>query len=529
MKKEKRGGENMKKVIRLEIKTQDRKGMVLDVLRVLNDFDIDLRALEVQPGIVYIKMYDNFHSNIKVLKWRLLQQVDVLEVNEVELLPQEEREKYIETVLDATDEGIIAIDKYGKITTINQGAKKILKVDKVIGEHISQVIISDPPILNTIKTGKGYDNVEIVLSNQNPPTHYVTSGRPILDEKGRPIGAVGSIKDIESVMDLVYSFTKPSMATFDEIIGDSKSIRNVIAMSKVISKGDSTVMIRGESGTGKELFARAIHMASPRKDKPFVAVNCAALPDSLLESELFGYEEGAFTGAKKGGKQGLFKYADKGTIFLDEIAELPTHIQVKLLRVLQENKIRQVGGNNEIPINVRVITATNQDLENLMEMGQFREDLYYRLNVIPINIPPLRERKEDIPILCNYYISKLNQRMSKKVKGISQEALKKLKDYHWPGNIRELSNIIERTMNLCDSSMIESQHVILREQEYPSALESISKQKPMLLKEIVAKAEKGAIEEALKKHKSIRKTAKALGVNHATIINKMKKYKITSG
>ena len=244
------------------------------------------------------------------------------------------------------------------------------------------------------------------------------------------------------------------------------------------------------------------------KDNPFVAINCAALPDSLLESELFGYEEGAFTGAKKGGKQGLFKYADTGTVFLDEIGELSTHLQVKLLRVLQEGKVRQVGSNIETPINVRVIAATNRNLEKLIEIGQFREDLYYRLNVIPLNIPPLRDRREDIPILSKYYISKLSHRLSSKVEGISKEALEKMMNYDWPGNIRELANIIERAMNLCQGKIIEEEHIIVNEEKSELLPYVAQEGKPKLLRDIVSNAEKNAIEDALKGYKSIRKTAR---------------------
>ncbi|SJZ76297.1 sigma 54-interacting transcriptional regulator [Garciella nitratireducens] len=520
----------MKRVIRLSIKTKDRQGMTLDILRILNNFSVDLRSLEVKPGMIYAKMYDDLYIDLKRLKEKLLEQRDVLEIKEIELLPQEEKEKYMKTVLNATDEGIIAIDKYGKVTIVNQAVQKILKIKEGVGKPISEVIASDFPILDTIKTGKSYDHVEFALKNKNSSCQYMTSGRPIWDEEGKVIGAVATIKDMQSVMDLVYSFTNPSMTTFDEIIGESEKIKKVIEMAKIISKGDSTVMIRGESGTGKELFARSIHMASPRKDRPFVAVNCAALPDSLLESELFGYEEGAFTGAKKGGKQGLFKYADQGTIFLDEIGELSTHLQVKLLRVLQENKIRRVGGVDEIPIDVRVVTATNRNLEKLIEIGQFREDLYYRLNVIPITIPPLRERKEDIPILCEYYIQKLNRKLNKKVEKISSKAIEKLMEYHWPGNIRELVNIIERAINLCDGKIIEKKHIILQEQDHIFLMNTFKeKEKSLLLKEVVAEAEKKAIIKALREHKSIRKAAKALGVSHATVINKMKNYKITNG
>lgn len=512
--------------IRLQIYTRDRIGMALDILRILYQYDANLKALEVSPGLVCIKIDSSLRIPLSDLVTQLQAEEDVLEVKKVELLPHERRERHIKAVLDAAGEGIIAIDDKGIITTFNPAAEKILKIKAkdAVGKNIADLISPDIPMLQTIVTGESYDNEEMIINTEKLKSHYITSGRPILDEEGKPIGAVASLKDIESVMELIHDFTQTPMITFDEILGKSEAITKAKELAMMVAKSDSTVLIRGESGTGKELFARSIHMASPRKDKPFVAVNCAALPDALLESELFGYEEGAFTGAKKGGKQGLFRYADKGTLFLDEIGELSAHLQVKLLRVLQENKIRQVGANEEIPVDVRIIAATNRNLEELMKNGQFRDDLYYRLNVIPLVIPPLRERKEDIPILVHAFIKKISYKMGKKVEGISDEAMELLIKYEWPGNIRELSNVIERAINLCDDR-IESQHLLFRYDDLKSTAVVNSKSQ-RTLKDIVAETEKIAIVEALKQHKSIRKAAKALGVTHATVINKIKQYGI---
>jgi len=523
----------MSESVRLKVRTNDRVGMALDLLKILYRYGVNLKSMEVGPGIACIKMDRNFDATLDFLKEQFLKQKDVIEVSETDLLPQERREKHIRAVLDAAGEGIIAVDGNGIITTFNPAAEKILKIkgEKALGKPVADILSPDLPMLKTIVTGESYDNEEIILNTGKFRSHYITSGRPILDEEGNPVGAVASLQDIESVMELVYSFTQPPVITFDQIIGDGDKIKRIKDMARIVAKGNSTVLIRGESGTGKELFARSIHMASQRKDKPFVAVNCAALPDSLLESELFGYEEGAFTGAKKGGKQGLFKYADKGTIFLDEIGELSTHLQVKLLRVLQEEKIRRVGGNEEIPVDVRVIAATNRNLEELIKTGQFRDDLYYRLNVIPLMIPPLRDRKEDIPVLTKNFIEKLSQKMNKKVPGISEEALKKLESYDWPGNIRELSNVIERAMNLCDGK-IEAHHLILKQEEFETTVDAAGPAEGVTcggqksLKELVAQTEARAIKEALERYGSIRKAASALGVTHATVINKMRQYNI---
>ncbi len=228
------------------------------------------------------------------------------------------------------------------------------------------------------------------------------------------------------MLELVYSMTSSPDITFDDILGISDGIEYAKKIARMVANSNSTVLIRGESGTGKELFARSIHRASRRKDGHFVPVNCGALPDSLLESELFGYEDGAFTGARRGGKQGLFRFADGGTLFLDEIGELSPHLQVKLARVLQEGKIRRIGGTEEIKVDVRIIAATSRNLEEMLEKGLFRDDLYYRLNVVPLFVPPLRQRKEDIPILVESFIKKVSENMGKPVKGITRQAVEKL-------------------------------------------------------------------------------------------------------
>lgn len=523
-------GQILDKFVRLKIETRDRIGMTSDILNTFNKYHINLKALEVGPGIISVKIDNDFSIELGALMKELVSIKDVINVVRIHSMPQELKEKYINAVLNATGEGIIAVDKEGLITTFNQAAEKILNLESqnVIGKHVEKVISKDAPILKMIETGEIYDNEEIILQNKNQKSHYFTSGRPIIDLSGTPVGAVASLTDIDTVMKLVHSVTKPSMNTFDDILGNSKSIVNVKKMALAVAKSDSTVCIRGESGTGKELFARALHMASPRRNNPFVAINCGALPPTLLESELFGYEEGSFTGAKKGGKQGLFKYADKGTIFLDEIGDLPSHLQVKLLRVLQEHKIRRIGSNEETSINVRVITATNKNLEEMIENDQFRQDLYYRLNVIPLLIPPLRERKEDIPMLVNDFVNKLSKRLNKGKVDITDDAMRKLVAYTWAGNVRELSNVIERAINLCEDK-IEIHHVILRK-ELPDTvvdINSFQKITRKTLNDLVADAEKNAIKEALKEYGSIRKTARALGVTHATIINKMKRYNIS--
>ncbi|NLZ90935.1 MAG: sigma 54-interacting transcriptional regulator, partial [Clostridiales bacterium] len=338
--------------------------------------------------------------------------------------------------------------------------------------------------------------------------------------------AVALIKDIKRVLELVYSMTSSPDITFDDILGVSDGIEYAKKIARMVANSNSTVLIRGESGTGKELFARSIHRASRRKDGPFVPVNCGALPDSLLESELFGYEEGAFTGARRGGKQGLFRFADGGTLFLDEIGELSPHLQVKLLRVLQEGGIRRVGGTEETKVDVRIIAATSRNLEEMLEQGLFRDDLYYRLNVVPLFVPPLRQRKEDIPILVDSFIGKVSENMGKPVKGITRQAVEKLTSYNWPGNVRELSNVIERAINLVQGGYIEERHIILDMRYADREGGGNLLKDDRTLRQILEETEKRVLKEAVERLGSSRRVGAALGISHTAVIKKMKKYDI---
>lgn len=312
--------------------------------------------------------------------------------------------------------------------------------------------------------------------------------------------------------------------SFRDIIGSSSSLKDCLAIADKASKSTSTVLIRGESGTGKELIAKAIHNNSDRKEKPFVRVNCAAIPENLLESELFGHEKGAFTGAINR-KPGKFAIADGGTIFLDEIGDMPRTMQIKLLRVLQEREFESVGGIVTQKIDVRVLAATNRNLELMIQEGEFREDLYYRLNVMSILLPPLRDRSEDISLLADGFINKFNKRLSKNIRGIDNEAILCLQHYKWPGNIRELENLIERAMNMCDET-------ILGTEDFPLYVTKKSSEAGSLINLVdgeVAKFEeyeKELIAAAMKKYKSYNKAGKALGLTHRTMSLKCEKYGI---
>ncbi|OAG28157.1 sigma-54-dependent transcriptional regulator [Thermodesulfatator autotrophicus] len=320
---------------------------------------------------------------------------------------------------------------------------------------------------------------------------------------------------------------------YGEIIGKSKSMRQVFALIEKVADTDATVLVLGESGTGKELVARAIHAASSRREGPFIPVNCGAIPEELLESELFGHEKGAFTGAIKT-RIGRFELAHGGTIFLDEIAEMSPKLQVKLLRVLQERAFERVGGTRSIKVDIRVIAATNKDLQKEVREGRFREDLYYRLNVIPIELPPLRERKEDIPLLIEHFLARFNRQKKRNIRGLSKEAMECLMKYHWPGNVRELENVIERMVILANGEQLTLEDVpeYILEQSQFSCSSNVQDfdipEEGIHLPELVAEFEKKLIIKALEKTGWVKnRAAKLLHINRTTLIEKMKKQKIT--
>jgi transcriptional regulator with PAS, ATPase and Fis domain len=307
----------------------------------------------------------------------------------------------------------------------------------------------------------------------------------------------------------------------DDILGSSEVVQQLREEIKSIASSNSTVLVRGESGTGKGLVARAIHDSSPRRQGPFVAINCSAIPEPLLESELFGYEDGAFTGARKGGKMGKFELANEGTIFLDEIGDMPQFLQVKILRTLHERQIDRIGGLHPIPVDVRVIAATNRNLEKLMAQGMFREDLYYRINVIPITIAPLRERKEDIDVLCRYFIDKYNLQLGKNVLGMSEDFSRELWGYPWPGNVRELQNAIEYAMNLATGDVLDVDHLPVRIKEaQDGSIESFN------LEVLEQRAISRCLQQFGTTLEGKQKAAKELGIGIATLYRKISRYGI---
>ncbi len=508
--------------LRLKLPNIDRVGLVLDISRALAERRINILAMEVELMTIYIEIEELSAESCQELIACLGAIPGILAVNEIDLLPYQEKSEQLKAVLASASDGIIAVDYQARVTQCNPAAEKILHLTApaLLGRHVSEVFPADTALLDAVKHGTIYNNREIIVERTN--SHYLTSGRPIIDRSGRIMGAVATLKDISDVRELVHSVTGQLPFTFDQLSFRSAAMQQVIALAKAYARGDSTVLIRGETGTGKELLARALHAASPRGRKIFVPVNCAAIPDALLESELFGYDEGAFTGAARGGKQGLFELADNGTIFLDEIGEISSHLQAKLLRVLQDKKVRRVGSTRENPVNVRILAATNRNLEEMIAKGGFREDLYYRLNVIPLFLPPLRDRREDIPLLAEVFLQRFAVKLQKRVTAISEAAHRKLTDYNWPGNIRELENVIERAINLVDGPVILSGHIMLHQDQPAKTADAI--RGGHTLAEILDQTEREILQTALKNHPSSRRLGAALGLSHTAVLKKLHKH-----
>ncbi len=365
--------------------------------------------------------------------------------------------KQITAITESVSEGIIAFDREGIVTAINSKAAGIIgeSRDKLVNQPSLARFFSDAEaarLLEMSMNDKARHEREMVINSKRSQLRFMVSGVPIRDDDEAVCGGVITLREVRAVQDLVTDLVGAhAYYTFDDIIGESAVMQEVVKTAKMVSNGHSSVLLSGESGTGKEVFAQAIHNGSSRAHRPFVAVNCGAIPRELVESELFGYEEGAFTGAKRGGKPGKFELASGGTIFLDEIGEMPTEIQVVLLRVLQERQIVRIGGVKPIPIDVRVIAATSKNLAREVEEGRFRRDLFYRLNVIPISIPSLKERGDDIITLAEHFLGNFSQKMFQEPLALSAEAAACLKAYPWPGNVRELANVMERTVSLADA------------------------------------------------------------------------------
>jgi PAS domain S-box-containing protein len=508
-------------------KIQDAKRITFQDLTVIASF-IPIREVNIITGAMVVLRDVTSYENI---------------ANELETTNRLKR--ILDSALELAYDGIVITDNNGQITMVNKGFMELFQIDEqdVINRPISKIA----PQIPSEKSLKYNENIEGELVHIHDHPCIVTQ-MPIYQD-GKKFGAIIKIifqqleawKDILHHMEKLESEISYYRGEFYRISQDTSPFAAVISINPkmetfkqeaaIAAKSLSNVLITGESGTGKELFAEGIHNLSGRKGA-YIKVNCGAIPEELLESEFFGYADGAFTGAKKGGKPGKFELAHNGTLFLDEIGDMPPSLQVKLLRVLQEQEFERIGATKTTKVDVRIISATNKDLAELVKQGVFREDLYYRIHVINLHIPPLRDRLDDIPLLCNHFINKINSKTKRNIIGVSPDVLDRFQQYRWPGNIRQLENVLERAFHFTHSKWIELDHL-------PKELDLLGGGNPISIpvrleshvsidrKKSINQTEKEVILQALKKSKGNRtKAAELLGVSRTTLYQKMKKFEI---
>ncbi|ERN54598.1 sigma 54-interacting transcriptional regulator [Alkalihalophilus marmarensis] len=455
--------------------------------------------------------------------------------------------KILDSIIDSSFDGIYVADSQGYGIKVNEAYSRItgVRAKQLLGKNMHEVvsegIVSESVTLKVLKERQSITIVQHINEKE-----FLVTGNPIFNSEGEISHVVTNVRDLSELNRLKVELRETKRYTnkilqeisefknkegvkllLDGIVAQSKEIIEVTAVIKKVCEVDSTVLLLGETGVGKEVFANMIHMNSNRKDKPYIKVNCGAIPAQLLESELFGYEKGAFTGADRNGKAGLFEKAEGGTIFLDEIGEIPLELQVKLLRVLQEFEVIRIGGAHPKKVDVRVISATNRNLKKMVAVGEFREDLYYRLNIVPIRIPALRERIADIAPLAYYFLNKMNEKY-KLEKRFHSEVIYMMERYKWPGNIREMENLIERIAVTTEGNEINSND--FPKGVFESALDEIIHSKGQMeqgLKQKVNDLEKRLIEEKMSEFKTTRKAAKALKISQSALVKKMKKFNLS--
>jgi len=429
---------------------------------------------------------------------------------------------YTETIIDSIPAGIMTSDLEGNIKTINKHISHMFGYteEEIMRKKAYDLFENWKNVLETIKLKDSFLDEDVFVKTRKNVLQYNLSAYPILDNKQNLNNIIYVFKEVRKVRKLANKIMgRQAVYTFDKIIGQNDEFLKTIEFAKKVADSKSTILIMGESGTGKEVFAQSIHNHSSRRNENFVALNCGAIPKNLIESELFGYEEGAFTGAKRSGHPGKFEIADGGTIFLDEIGEMPLDMQTRLLRVIEEGTVCRIGGTKEIVVDVRIIAATNKDLVNEVKIGNFRKDLFYRLNVLPLRLPSLRERRDDIPLLLDYFMNRISKRINKKMINIPKDYLDELIEYDWPGNIRELENHIELILNTGAIHNIHRKNVKLNEVNYNQGREDSSLHLEYIEREHIIKVLRTF-------DGNISNTAKALGIGRNTLYRKIDKFSI---
>ena len=508
--------------MRIDIHSQNTLGITQKILSVLANAQIDLVATEVKRYHTYIHMTGPEQAYQTALQ-QLKDIEAVININIIDLLPAERRQQHLNVLLKKLPDATFDIDQDGIILLASESAAIIcqLQQHQLEGKNLNDFISESLTDLLADET----NTLEVNLKG-SPYQADITT----IHNNGQLQGAILILKSPERIGQQLSALQQSHDHGADNIIGNSQQIKTVLDKTQRFANIDLPVLIMGETGTGKELLATAIHQQGHDSEAPFLAINCATLPENLLESELFGYAPGAFSGASRSGKPGLFELANGGTVFLDEVGEMSTYLQAKLLRFLQSYQFRRVGGTKEITVKVRLISATHRDLELMAEQGTFREDLFYRLNVLNIEIPPLRERHQDIPLLVEHFVRRAATQISQPIPTITHAAMEKLSTYHWPGNIRQLENLTFRSMALLDCNTLDATDIKLPKEDStkPPQINSTSMPQTNLenWKAAQQQFERQLLEQLYPKYPSTRKLATRLGVSHNKIAMKLKQYKI---
>jgi len=512
--------------MRLDIHSRNRLGITYEVLEVFARHKTDVRAIDMITHHIYVDAPDITDGRLPRLKHDLVTIPGISKVVKTDMLPSERRRTQLHAVLTAMPQPVIAADLRGNILFANRATAVILRIadeELLKGRKLNEIL--DKRAINEIVRG-GYEKYdrEIQIKDESYFIHTSPFG---FDGSAipRPLGGILILQSRTHLGGIISALNKKGVGGFDSIIGNSKIMQSVKERAARLAPIEAPLLIHGETGTGKELFARACHTNSPRTDKPFLAINCASLPESMAESELFGYEDGAFSNASRGGKPGLFELADKGTLFLDEIGEMTPYLQAKLLRFLQDGTFRRVGGSKEIKVDIRIISATNRDLSQMTEQGSFRADLLFRLNVLSIHTPPLREHREDIKDLAKAFANNAVARLGRAPVKFSKLALNLLQDAKWPGNVRELENVIFRSISLHETSTLNLEHIIFDGSNQGVIQPTGDKARPPKDYQMALELfEKQFFTDAKQHFESTRQLAKRIGVSHTTVARKLKKY-----
>lgn len=518
--------------MRLEIQCEDRIGISQEILTALTKLKLDISAMEVTSQKIFVLLTDAV-VDFSYLEHELLSISGVNQCMEVDLLPSESRERHLEALLNRLPDAIIDIDDKACVMAVNKSGEKLLvahqqytrgsslSTTKLKGTKVSQLL--DIDIECPLPDKASSQSIEIAGNS------YIAETSPIRESESIS-GAVISLKSISRLGQQIAILQTHDEQGVEDIIGQTASIQLLKEQTVRFAELDLPILINGETGTGKELVARALHNASYRQKAPFLAVNCATLPEHLLESELFGYATGAFTGAQKGGKPGLFELAEGGTVFLDEIAEMSPYLQAKLLRFLQDFKFRRLGGTKELHANVRIVSATHQNLLAMIAKQQFREDLFYRLNVLNLNSPPLRERAEDIPLLAEHFVTLAANQMNLSRPQLKSSAMQLLVSFPWPGNIRELQNVLFRVVVLNEGGDITTNGISVALSQFSQNDHShdveIQNEEVNSWASAQAEFEKKLLTDLYPHYPTTRKLAERLKVSHNKIAMKLRQFDI---